>query len=170
MVLQTYFRLTLTLNWISLRLWHKSPCPWWSCRHFLVTTYSKLDAPKTLIPIWCLLANAWLDKVLRMLLIICSILIGYPQDVDTNLIYFCHFLDTELQTLFGRMLNLNWIPPRLWHISDIFSPCPWSRVADAFWLYAQPKLDTPKDLTHFRYIFAMPLIWSCRRFLVVRST
>ena len=120
MVLQTYFRLTLTLNWISLRLWHKSPCPWWSCRHFLVTTYSKLDAPKTLIPIWCLLANARLDKVLRMLLIICSILIGYPQDFETYLILFCLALDMVFQTLFDHTLNLNWIKTRLWHNSNIF--------------------------------------------------
>ena len=107
---------------------------------------------------------------LSKILVVRSTYTGYPQDFNIFPTSFHHALDMELQMLFGRTLNLNWIPPRLWHISDIFSPCPWSRVADTFWSYAQPELDTPKDLTHFRYLFAMPLIWSCRCFLVGHST
>ena len=34
-----------------------------------------------------------------------------------------------------------------------------SKMLDSFSSYTQPKLDTPKNLTHFQYFFAMFLIW-----------
>ena len=72
----------------------------------------------------------------------------------------------KLQMLFCCTTNLNWIPSKIWTKSNIFSPCLWYEVADAFLLYAQTKLDTSKTLTQIWYLFAMPLIWSCWCFLV----
>ena len=44
------------------------------------------------------------------------------------------------------------------------------KVVDAFLSYAQPKFDTSKTLTQIWYLLTMPLIWSCRCFLVKCST
>ena len=116
MELQTLFGRTLNLNWIPQDF-----------DTFPISFCHALDLELQML-FGCTLNLNWI-----------------PQDFDTFPISFRHALDMELQMLFGRTLNLNWIPPRLWHISDIFSPCPWYGVADAFWSYAQPKLDTPKN-------------------------
>ena len=138
---QMLFSCMLNLNWIPPRIWHISDI-FLPCPWYGVAdVFWSYAQPKLDTPRLWHISNIFLP---------CP----WSRVADAFWLYAQPKLDT----------------PRLWHISDIFSPCPWYGVADAFWSYAQPKLDTPKTLTHFWYLFAMFLIWSCRRFLVVRST
>ena len=152
------FFIPQTLNWIPIRLWHKSNIFSTCLDMKLQMLFGRMlnlnwIPPKDLMQIRYVFSLPLIWN--------CRCPVEDPQGFEANLISFCHALYLKLQMLLGCTLNLNWRSQRIWQKSDTFLPCPWYGFVDAFLSYIQPKFDTPKDLTQIRYLFAMPIIHWC---------